>query len=176
MTYTSINEAFSDFMRYEVNLDSGQSDRAKSSQNWMIEQLEAMNARDSSFPSFVHDYTLKYGSFKRKTKHRELDDIDTLFVIPAHGIMYSPTYNRENEYRLEVPTTHSLYRYTEGGTGYLSSRKIINKIIKGVESVSQYQKADIKRNGSAAVMKLSSYPWAFDIVPSFSDYPSKLLT
>jgi hypothetical protein len=171
MPYTNVNTAFSDFMRDKVNLDSKQSDTAKSSQNWMIGQLEGINSKDSSFPILMSDRTLRYGSFKRKTKHRELDDIDTLFVIPAYGITYAPTFNKENEYRLDVPKGHSLYTYTEQYTDSLSSVKIINKIISGVSGLSHYQRAETKRNGSAAVMKLSSYPWAFDIVPSFYTSP-----
>lgn len=158
-------------MRDKVNLDQKQSDTAKSSQDWMIGQLEGLNLKDSSFPSFWSDMTPKYGSFKRKTKHRELDDIDTLFVIPAHGITYSPAYSHNNDYTLTVPSDHVLYRYTEQYTDSLSSIKIINKILKGIEGIQQYQSATTKRNGSAAVMKLSSYPWAFDIVPAFYTSP-----
>lgn len=49
----------------------------------------------------------------------------------------------------------------------LSSVKVINKLVANLKTVSQYEYAIIKRNQVAATLKLKSYPWTFDIVPSF---------
>ena len=48
-----------------------------------------------------------------------------------------------------------------------SSTRVVNKFVKNLGEVHQYSKAEIKRTGEAATLKLNSYEWNFDIVPCF---------
>lgn len=52
-----------------------------------------------------------------------------------------------------------------------TSRKVINKFINKLNTVSQYEKAEINRNLEAATLKLKTYTWNFDIVPCFFTKP-----
>ncbi len=53
------------------------------------------------------------------------------------------------------------------GTDKLSSRKVINKFIENLKSISQYENSEINRNQEACTLKLKSYSWNFDVVPCF---------
>src|ERR1051326_5857652 len=68
---------------------------------------------------------------------------------------------------ITVTPTSNLTALCNENTYTLNSIKVINKFIKKSEGVPQYAKADLKRNGSAAVLNLKSYDWSFDIVPCF---------
>ena len=59
----------------------------------------------------------------------------------------------------------------ENSTYLLSSIKVVNRFVKYLNEIPQYEKADIKRSQEAATLKLSSYDWNFDIVPCFYTSP-----
>jgi hypothetical protein len=50
--------------------------------------------------------------------------------------------------------------------GYVNSTKVLNAFKAALTDVPAYAKAEIKRNGEAVSLSLSSYPWAFDVVPA----------
>ena len=49
--------------------------------------------------------------------------------------------------------------------------KVVNKFKEYLGGISQYKKADIKRNQEAVTLELQSYEWVYDIVPCFITNP-----
>ncbi|MYJ78140.1 MAG: hypothetical protein F4047_08335 [Caldilineaceae bacterium SB0670_bin_27] len=50
--------------------------------------------------------------------------------------------------------------------GWVKSSWILNRFKSELKKIPNYQKSEIKRTGSAVVLNLKSYDWAFDIVPA----------
>lgn len=108
---------------------------------------------------------MKFGSFARRTKIRELDDIDLMICLSAEG---TRTYE-ENTGCIYINGNDSdkenkLLSY---GTNYLNSTKVINRFISKLTKLRDYSKAEMHKNQEAATLKMKSYTWNFDIVPCF---------
>jgi hypothetical protein len=54
----------------------------------------------------------------------------------------------------------------------VNSTKILNNIKSHLSSISNYKKAEIKKNQQAVTLNLKSYDWVFDIVPAVPVYES----
>jgi hypothetical protein len=165
---TTVNEAFSEFLKDYVRLDSSRSDVAKGSKSTLVDEIKKF-PDDGKFLLLHQDISIDYGSFSRKTKIRPLDDIDLMIVLHAEG-------NRRNEYsdRIEILVPNGVTRQLalcNDGTNVLNSIKVINKFKEYLSNVSLYEKADIKRNQEAATLNLKSYEWVYDIVPCFITSP-----
>lgn len=161
----TVNEAFSVFLRDYVNLDPDETQQARSSRDWLLSQIHLFPSKDVSFPRLYSEKDIFFGSFARRTKKRELDDIDMIIALSAEGGFY-----HEFTDRIEIYVSDSadqLKALCFDNTNTLSSRKVINKFISLLNQIPQYGKADIKRNMEAATLNLKSYPWTFDIVPCF---------
>lgn len=162
---TNVNAAFDYFMSNYVNLDHSEVSTARSSRNWLVEQL---NGFPDKFDDFPYLYTLRhmgFGSFARSTKKRDLDDIDHLICMNADGVTYSEV---GDTVFIDVPDDAKIFKgmlQTDGSC--LSSIKVVNRFVKHLQEIPQYSCAEIKRNQEAATLKLTSYPWNFDIVPCF---------
>jgi hypothetical protein len=162
---STVNNAFADFLRDTVNLDSDETKIARNSRDWLIGQINNLSSKDSYFPVLYQEEHLYYGSFARRTKIRPLDDIDLLACMSAQF----STYLEYND-RIELTVGQNadrLKRLCHDGTHLINSIKVINQFVKSLGAVSHYKKADIKRNQQAAVLNLSSYAWSYDIVPCF---------
>jgi hypothetical protein len=162
---TTVNGAFSDFLKNTVNLDPEVTSNARSSRDWLIGQIDSFDSK-SDFPTLYNEIDIHFGSFARKTKIRELDDIDLMIGLHGQGCTYlEDSYGR---IELTVPNTAtSLVSLRHEDSDTLNSKKVINKFMSQLKNVSQYQSADIKRNHEAATLKLKTYTWVFDIVPCF---------
>ncbi|MDE7056432.1 MAG: hypothetical protein K2O64_04225, partial [Lactobacillus sp.] len=122
-------------------------------------------SEEDDFFSIYSNKNLKYGSFARKTKIRELDDIDLMICLSAEGV------------RTYVEYTDCIYMFGSdadrrnglitSGTDYLNSTKIINRFIKKLSALSDYSKAELHKNQEAVTLQLKSYTWNFDIIPCF---------
>lgn len=165
----TVTAAFSQFLKDVVNLDSGETQTARSSRDWLTEQINGIPFSHPKFPKLFPEVHIHYGSFSRRTKIRELDDIDLIVGISALGTTYTDL--GAGSIRLTVPDGIALRGYCHDGSNLLNSRKVINLFISYLSDVPQYSKADLKRNGSAAVLSLTSYDWVFDIVPAFFTSP-----
>ncbi|MBP2112513.1 nucleotidyltransferase [Paenibacillus silagei] len=162
---TTVNNAFSEFMKNYVNLDSDETLIARGSRDWLIKQIDNFDSQDG-FLKLYNDIDIYFGSFARRTKIRELDDIDLMIGLGGQGSTYSEDYFGKIE--IIVPSSASdLYSLCHEDSDKLNSRKVINRFIRGLKNVPQYEKADIKRNNEAATLKLKTYSWVFDIVPCF---------
>jgi hypothetical protein len=161
----TVNEAFSIFLRDYVNLDPDETQRARSSRDWLLSQIHLFPSKDVSFPRLYSEKDIFFGSFARRTKKRELDDIDMMIALSAEGGIYHEFTNKIEIYVSEP--AYKLKALCFDNTNTLSSRKVINKFISLLSQVPQYEKAEIERNMEAATLNLSSYPWTFDLVPCF---------
>lgn len=165
---TTVNSAFTEFMRDSVNLDGNDVIKARKSRNWLIEQLDKLSdIEENGFPSFYKEKHLGFGSFSRSTKKRELDDIDHLICMKSNNCWYS-----------EVGDTVYIYVPDEAGkpfvnlkhedSQYLNSTRVINLFVKSLKNIPQYKNSEKHaRSGEAATLKLTSYTWNFDIIPCF---------
>jgi hypothetical protein len=161
----TVNEAFTSFLRDNVNLDPDETQRARSSRNWLLSEIHKFPDKDSSFPTLYSEKDFFFGSFARRTKKRELDDIDIMIAISGEGGVYSELTDK-----IEIYVPESILQLKDlcfDNTNTLNSRKVINKFISLLNQVPQYEKADVKRNMEAATLDLISYPWTFDLVPCF---------
>ncbi|WP_124980460.1 SMODS domain-containing nucleotidyltransferase [Nonlabens xiamenensis] len=163
---TSINTAFSEFNTDTVNLLKDRSDKAKSSRDWLYTQLNGLQDKDDL--NFPYKYELKhinYGSFERKTKIRELDDVDLMFCFVADGATYSKS-SYGNTYTIHTPNAGNRLKYLSD-SDILNSRKVVNKVKLSLAKIDQYKSADLHSKGEAVTLNLLSYEWVFDIVPCF---------
>jgi hypothetical protein len=166
----TVNQAFDTFLKNNVNLDSNQTKSARSSREWLIEQIDSFPNKDLNFPRLYSEKNIHFGSFARCTKKRELDDIDQMIGLSAEGAYYSELGDR---IEIHVPdSARELKLLCYNNTDILNSIKVINKFVALLPKVPQYKKAIIKRNQEAATLNLISYTWTFDIVPCFFTQPN----
>jgi hypothetical protein len=160
----TVNSSFSEFNKDIVNLDSTRTTKANSSRDWLYEQLNKLEDKeDLDFPYKSLKRHIKFGSFARKTKIRELDDIDIMFCLGAD----SATYIKNNEtYTIHTPDAGQRLKNLSDNN-ILNSKRIVNKLKLSLSNIEQYKSADLHSRGEAATLNLQSYEWVFDIVPCF---------
>lgn len=162
---STVIQAFNEFMKDTVNLDPDITKKAISSRDWLISQIANFKSKDIDFPTSYENININFGSFARKTKIRELDDIDMMIGLSGQGSTYM-TYSDRIEITLSSEAA-DLLKLCHSNSTSLNSKRVINKFVSACSNVPQYSSAEIKRNQEAAVLNLSSYPWSFDIVPCF---------
>lgn len=161
----TVKEAFTSFLENNVNLDSGETNRARRSKDWLLDQIHLFPSKDIWFPKLYSEKDISFGSFARCTKKRPLDDIDMMVALNGDGGSYLEFTDRIEIY---VHNPYSRLRaFCFKDTNVLNSRKVINKFVSLLSGVPQYEKAMVKRNMEAATLNLSSYSWVFDLVPCF---------
>lgn len=165
---TTVISAFSEFLSQIVNLDPDVSKQARGSRDWLVEQICSLPDKNDEFPSIYSEKNISYGSFARRTKIRELDDLDLIICLKALGTTY---WEYGGTVYLDVPDGILLRDLCHDGGNRLNSRKVINRFVSALKDISQYEKSELGRNGSAAVLNLKSYTWSFDIVPGFFTTP-----
>lgn len=162
-TYTKVN--MNTFIKDYINLDSEVTKKARSSRDFLHDQLISLPEKAENFPALYKDKeTYNFGSFSRRTKIRPLDDIDFLLVFTGSG----STYVESGDILKITPpeSATDLYKLRDD-YGYLNSRKLLNKIKNNIYKVSQYKKAELHSHKEAVTLNLISYDWTFDIVPAF---------
>jgi hypothetical protein len=159
----TVNGAFDEFLKETVNLDKDETTTARSSRNWLLEQITLFGS-DTTFPKLWQEYNIHFGSFARRTKIRPLDDIDLMIGLSAQGATYTKYTDR---IEIIVNPETNLKSFCKNDSNILNSIKVINKFVSKLSGVSQYKNAEIKRNQEAVTLNLKSYDWTFDIVPCF---------
>lgn len=163
---TSVNTSFNEFNKETVNLLKDRTDRARSSRNWLLNQLNTLDSKDDlNFPFKFESKHINFGSFERKTKIRELDDVDLMFCLTANGATYSKS-SFGNTYSILTPDAGQRLKNLSD-SNVLNSRKVVNKVKLSLAQIDQYKSADLHSKGEAATLNLLSYEWVFDIVPCF---------
>ncbi len=168
-TASTVNGAFDEFLRNEVNLSPPDSDGARTSRDWLSKQIQKFPENFDDFPLLYPEQDIAFGSFARKTKIRPLDDVDIISCLHATGGTYADYGFGPID--VTVPGGSRLSGYCHNGSSTLNSIRIVNRYVKALATVSQYSSAEINRRSEAAVLRLTSYDWNFDIVPGFFTGP-----
>lgn len=151
--------AFQKFRDDTVDLPAELTASARASRDFLYEQIKGLSGS-----SILSGTTVSFGSFARRTKMRPLDDIDCLAIIDCGKTTES--YYSGYVYNIMVTDRYAALAPYADTSGYVNSTMVLNAVKKALESVSQYSKSEIGRNGSAVVLNLKSYQWAFDVVPA----------
>lgn len=160
---TTVNNAFKEFLKNTVNLDSDVTSKARRSRDNLIENIKNFSGDDDFFVTY-NDRILKFGSFAKKTKIRELDDIDMMFCLSGEGRSYTELTNGFEINCIQSDKDNGL---CDCGTNKLNSTKVINRFISKLEKLNDYKKSEMHKNYEAATLQLKSYTWNYDIVPCF---------
>lgn len=162
---STVNTAFNEFNRDSVNLLKDRTDKARASRTWLFTQLNGLDAKDDlDFPFKYEANHINFGSFERKTKIRELDDVDLMFCLTADGATYTKYSN--NLYQINTPNAGQRLKHLSDNN-ILNSKRVVNKVKNSLSKISQYSSAELHSRGEAATLNLTSYEWVFDIVPCF---------
>lgn len=162
---TTVNNAFSEFMTDSVNLDKDVVTKARDSRDNLLSNISEFGNSDGFF-DLCQNFNVHFGSFSRKTKCRELDDIDLMIGISANGATYNSSDPWDNVH-ITPSITDSAQRACLNFDGTLNSTKVINKFKNKLVEVREYSRSDIHKSGEAVVLNLTSKVWSFDIVPCF---------
>ena len=161
----TVNNAFAEFMKEVVNLDSDVVSEARSSRDNLLENIAEFDNEDDFFDLY-QGFNVHFGSFARKTKCRELDDIDLMIGISANGATYNSS-DSWDDVHMTANLDVAVQADCANDDGTLNSTKVINKFKKKLENVREYSRSDIHKSGEAVVLNLISKDWSFDIVPCF---------
>ena len=160
----TVGSAFEEFNKEVVNLAPDRTKKARDSRDWLIKKLSNFDQKEGLyFPFEYAEKHIKFGSFARKTKIRELDDIDLMFCLSGNYATYS--YNYVIYFFNTQIEVYILKKISDNNI--LNSTRVINKFLSALLNVEHYSSADIHKRGEAATLKLTSYEWNFDIVPCF---------
>ena len=162
---TTVNSAFFEFMKDTVNLDSSVVSAARASRDNLLDNIAEFDEHNDFF-ALCSDFNVHFGSFARKTKCRELDDVDLMIGLSANGATYCSGDPWDNV-RIYANMNDSAQKECVNIDGTLNSTKVSNKFKKKLEHVREYSRSDVRRNGEAVVLNLKSKVWSFDIVPCF---------
>ena len=162
---TTVNNAFDEFMKDIVNLDSDVVSKARESRDNLLENIAEFDGEDGFFDLY-EGYNVHFGSFARKTKCRELDDIDLMIGIAANGATYNSS-DPWDDVHITASTTNQAQKDCTREDGTLNSTQVINKFKSKLKHVREYSRSDIHKSGEAVVLNLTSKDWSFDIVPCF---------
>lgn len=161
---TTVNNAFLEFMKNSVNLDSEKTKTARISRDNLINNIKGFDGCDEFFQIY-DDRNLRFGSFERKTKIRPIDDIDLMICLSAEG--RRTYFESNNTIYINTSDTEADKSLITLGTSQINSTKVINRFINKMSELSDYSKSEMHKNQEAATLKLKSYTWNFDIVPCF---------
>ena len=162
---TTVNNAFDEFMKDIVNLDPDVVSKARDSRDNLLENIAEFDDEDGFF-DLCQDFNVHFGSFARKTKCRELDDIDLMIGIAANGATYNSS-DPWDDVHITASITNQAQKDCTREDGTLNSTQVINKFKSKLKHVREYSRSDIHKSGEAVVLNLTSKDWSFDIVPCF---------
>lgn len=162
---TTVNNAFDEFMKDIVNLDPKIVSTARVSRDHLLDNIAEFDDKDGFF-DLCDSFNVHFGSFARKTKCRELDDIDLMIGIAANDATYNSS-DPWNDVKITASTTNCAQKDCTRYDGTLNSTQVSNKFKGKLESVREYSHSEIRRNGEAIILNLKSKDWSFDIVPCF---------
>jgi hypothetical protein len=152
-------------MKDIVNLDPDVVSKARESRDNLLENIAEFDNEDGFFDLY-EGYNVHFGSFARKTKCRELDDIDLMIGIAANGATYNSS-DPWDDVHITASTTNQAQKDCTREDRTLNSTQVINKFKSKLKHVREYSRSDIHKSGEAVVLNLTSKDWSFDIVPCF---------
>ena len=161
----NINQLFKEYLKNKVNLDSEITKNAIECRENLLKNIAEFDNEEGFF-DLHSDFNINFGSFSRKTKCRELDDIDMMIGISANGAKYDSRDNWDN-IEITASTLNQAQIECTNEDGTLNSRKVLERFKSKLEKVREYSRSEIKRNYEAIVLNLKTKTWNFDIVPCF---------
>ena len=161
----SVNGAFAEFMLNTINLDKDIVKDARISLNNLWDNLSKFDNIDGFF-DLGKSFNLLHGSFSRKTKYRELDDIDMMVGISASGASYSDAGGWADVSITASETNKAQIECTDDN-GRLNSTKVLNRFKKEIEKLNNYKQSDVSKDKQVVKLDLISKYWSFDIAPCF---------
>lgn len=161
----TVDAAFYEFMRDTVDLDPAVVKNARLSRDNLLENIAEFDGDEDFFKLFP-DYNIHFGSFARKTKCRELNDIDLMIGISADKATYSSDRSW-NDIRIQASSTNQAQKECSNDDGTLNSTKVANRFKKKLENLWDYSRSSVRQNAGVVVLELLSKDWSFDIVPCF---------
>lgn len=164
----TVLESFDEFMSNCVNLDKEVVAAARKSRDNLLENISEFV--DEDFFKLCSDYNVHFGSFARKTKCRELDDIDLMIGISAEGALYN-NYDKWDDVHIIASQTSAAQIACTRNDGTLNSTQVVNLFKSKLQHVREYSHSDIRKDHEAIVLNLLSKVWSFDIVPCFYTVP-----
>lgn len=164
MMAKTVNGAFDEFRQNYVDLDPEKVASARRSRDNLLENIKEFDDKDDFF-DLCQDFDLHFGSFSRKTKCRELNDIDLMIGIAANGATYNSN-DAFNNVHIYVGNNKA-QRECVNNDGTLNSTLVLNRFKRELEKLRDYSRSELKRDHEAINLNLVSKDWAFDIVPCF---------
>lgn len=166
---STVIQAFNEFLANTVNLRKEDTQTARSSRDWLVDQIAGFPDKVDKFPRIYNEKITFFGSFARRTKKRPLDDVDIMICLSAEGSTY---YEGFTTISIDVASNaERLKSLCNTDSNTLNSIRVVNKFVSALKTVPQYRSAETKRNQEAAILQLNSYDWNFDIVPCFFTAP-----
>ena len=162
----TVNKAFEEFMKNTVNLDPSIVSAARKSRDNLLENIAEFSRKEGFFKLWK-DMNIQFGSFARKTKCRELDDIDLMICINAEGATYENFWNTWDNIYIHASSDNDAQKSCIDDYNHLSSTKVLILFKKKLEELPEYSRSEINRHGEAIVLNLKTKDWSFDIVPCF---------
>lgn len=158
--------AFSRYQSEIVDLPPEDSDGARTSRDYLIEQIISVANGVDDFPALYDGgWHLPFGSFARKTKTQPLDDVDIMPIL--HGCSGTQIWRTGYTYSVRIYNDQlPLWGYADGG--FVNSTKVLNKFRSELTEIPNYSSTEINKRGEAVVVNLLSYDWSFDVVPAFA--------
>lgn len=83
----SVSDCLVKFRKEVVDLESEQTKTARGSRDFVLQNIEILSQK-GLLPRLYSGMSLNFGSFERKTKKRELDDIDMMVCFNGVGGSY----------------------------------------------------------------------------------------
>lgn len=144
MSY-QVSTAFNNLMNNFVNLEADDTRDGRRSRDWLVdEQLTQFPGKDDTFPLLSGKPKMWFGSFSRRTKIRELDDIDMMIIMHTQG----STYTQSGSTFFISPGEDSRFEnYLDDTSKWVNSRRIVNKFVSSLKAVPQYSAAESKARG-----------------------------
>jgi hypothetical protein len=164
MAYT-VWGAFDWFREKVVDLESEQVTKARTSRDYLFNQIKLLSDQDIYFPRLYGNF-LPFGSFARSSKKRPLNDIDIL--VSLNGRSTQDTSSTSDQYTswLKIMSNDAPLSSFLDNYGYVSSTKVLNKFRDSLALIPNYKRAEIHKRMQAVTLALTSYTWVFDIVPA----------
>ncbi len=176
---TTVNGAFSEFLDKEINIWKGDSDLAKTSRDYLYNQIHNISSKGGFIP-LASSYDVSFGSFSRKTKISPLDDIDIIIGLDGKNTTFCKRSWDDIEMQVDENSANTALKKLCDNKGYygniyvINSNRVKNKLVSELSKINNYSKAELHARGEAVTLNLKSYSWNFDIVPAFyCNYDSK---
>lgn len=162
----TVSKALEEYRVEKVDLSATDSDGAKTSKEYLVEQIANIAENTDDFPKlYTNNWYQSFGSFARKTKTQPLNDVDIMPIL--HGCGGTQILFSGYSYGVKIYSNeHNLWNYTDDG--FVNSTKVLNKLKLELMNIPNYSSTEINKRGEAIVVNLNSYDWSFDVVPGFA--------